>query len=547
MKIHICFWFGCIGALASLTAQENPLPVRGTVTTSYEALRALERGNEGVSQANEPTTLLQAAHYKVDLAATPATITVTMRVQQFKAGTTSTPIMPGDVSIDDLQPADAPLFVKQELLHLVTEQVGKQELRFRLFPAQADSIVCLPCASATISFSGLAKGEAIECRIDEAMQTLRADGTLGIPARGARVSWKKSLAVEHEALPPSEWTWRHEVVVVEQEGRLSLCSFSQAETRAGNSTEAQLLLPADVGQIEVSGEQLDQHFVQREADGSQRLSLRWKGERQLNRAIELRYEKRVSALQETWVLVAPRGNAEKADLAQFHLVDQAHRKFSGEMMSGPFAPQTLSQSMQKQLRGNAYFLIDAPKGETAIQQKILPIASTADAMITKARWETRAELDGSTLSTGQLELQYRNGARLPLRLPENAVLLSCSANQQQLAPVIAAPGLLEIALPQEQKELSVVTLIISYTERIAKFAPLEGQMSLRLPSTPYFINSLQWQIVLPTEYAAEVAGNLTRPNASTAAPNQILLEKNLCREETPQAEIFYNRNNKLNR
>lgn len=127
------------------------------------------------------------------------------------------------------------------------------------------------------------------------------------------------------------------------------------------------------------------------------------------------------------------------------------------------------------------------------------------------------------------------------------MLLSCSANQQQLAPVIAAPGLLEIALPQEQKELSVVTLLISYTERIAKFAPLEGQMGLRLPSTPYFINSLQWQIVLPTEYAAEVAGNLTRPNASTAAPNQILLEKNLCREETPQAEIFYNRNNKLNR
>jgi hypothetical protein len=90
-------------------------------------------------------------------------------------------------------------------------------------------------------------------------------------------------------------------------------------------------------------------------------------------------------------------------------------------------------------------------------------------------------------------------------------------------------------------------LTISYTERMEKFAPLEGQLSLRLPGTSYFINSLQWQLVLPAEYTAEVAGNLTRPASGSTQANVILLEKNLCRDETPQAEIFYNRNNKLNR
>ena len=545
MKTHICFWWGCVGALASVLAQENPTSVQGSVTLPYETLRALEREKNPPNR--EPVTLLQSAQYRVDLSTKPATITATMRVQQFAEGWAATALLPGDVSIIDLQPADAPLQVKQDILQLITQEQGKQELTFRMFTAQPDSFRTLPCASATISFSGIKEGMAIECKIDATVKALRGNGTLSIPARGGQISWQEVAPTITDTLPPSEWTWRHEVVVMEQDGRLSMNSFSQAETTEGDTAEAQLLLPAGVSHIEASGEHLEPLSVQRLADGSQRLVLRWKGERQLNRAIEVRYQKRVSALQETWLLEAPRGSVEKADLAQFHLADQALRKFSGEGMSGPFAPQTLSETMQKCLLGQAYFLIDAPQGQASIQQSIMPIASTADAMIIKARWDTRIELDGATLTTGQLEVQYRNGARLPLRLPEKAVLLSCSANENEIVPVIAAPGLLEISLPAQDRSMITTKLTISYTERMEKFAPLEGQLSLRLPGTSYFINSLQWQLVLPAEYTAEVAGNLTRPASGSTQANVILLEKNLCRDETPQAEIFYNRNNKLNR
>ena len=547
MKTHICFWWGCVGALASLMAQENPSSVQGTVTLPYETLRALEREKKSPLPSDKPLTLLQSAQYRVDLSTAPATITATMRVQQFSEGWASTALLPGDVSIADLQPADTPLQVKQEMLQLITQQQGKIELTFRMFTSQPDSFLTLPCASATISFSGLKQGAVLECKIDGVVQALRGNGTISIPARGGLLSWQEVAPASVETLPPSVWTWRHEVVVVEQDGRLSMNSFSQAETTAGDTAEAQLLLPAGVSHIETSGEHLEPMSVQRLADGTQRLVLRWKGDRQLTRAVELRYQKRVSALQDAWLLEAPRGNAEKADLAQFHLADQAQRKFSGDGISGPFAPQTLSKTMQKCLQGQAYFLIDAPQGQASIQQNIMPIASTADAMITKARWDSRIELDGATLTTGQLEVQYRNGARLPLRLPEKAVLLSCSANEIEIAPVIAAPGLLEISLPAQDRSMVTTKLTISYTERMEKFAPLEGQMSLRLPGTSYFINSLQWQLVLPAEYTAEVAGNLTRPTSGSTQANIILLEKNLCRDETPQAEIFYNRNNKLNR
>lgn len=534
--------------MASMMAQENPPPVQGTVTLPYETVRLLDRYKETLPPARiEPMSFLQAAHYQVDVSSAPAKITATMRVQHLSPGVAHTTVLPSSVSIDELQPADAPLLVKKEFLQLITQQVGKQELRFRMMPAQADAFVCLPCASATISFVGLPEGEALECEMDGEMQIIRGNRTLGIPAMGAKLSWKKVRVTETEALPPSNWTWRHEVVVAEQEGMLSVRAFSQAETNAGDTLQAELLLPAGVSQILAAGNALDQQSVQRDADGTQRLVLRWKGERQLNREIEVRYQKRVSNVQQEWLLDAPRGPEGAVHATQFYLVDQAQRKFSGAGVSGPFAPQTLTKQLQNGLQGSAYFLIDAPKGQASVQQQVMPVATTADAMITKVRWDTRTELDGATLTTGQLELQYRNGSRLPLRLPEKAVLLSCYVNQLQLAPVIAAPGLLEIPLPHSDKALATITLTISYTERIEKFAPLEGQISLRLPSTPFFINSLQWQITMPTEYTAEVAGNLTRPSANTSAPNLILLEKNLCREETPLAEIFYNRNNKLNR
>lgn len=547
MKTNLCFWCGCLSALSALSAQEPSPAVQGTVTLPYETLRALDREKEHPPARAPLPTVLQSAHYVVDLATTPPTITAKMRVQHFSEEWATTPILAGDVSLADLQPVDVAILVKDDMLQCVSSQRGKQELSFRLITPQPNLLACLPCVSATISFTGLKQGAALECTINDAVQVLNGEATLGIPARGARISWQEVAPVTQETLPPSEWTWRHEVAVVEEDGLVAMTSFSQAETTGGDTRQAQLIFPAGLSHIEAQSDHLDQQSLQRLADGSQLLTLRWKGERQLNRAVVIQGQKRVSNLQGTWQFQAPRGQAEKPDLAQFYLADQAQRKFSAEGLTGPFAPQTLSRTLQTRMQGRAYYVMDAPAGVISINQNIMPVASTADALMTKARWETRLELDGASLTTGQLEIQYRNGARLPLRLPEKAVLLSCSANDQEISPVIAAPGLWEISLPQHQQTMGSTKVILSYTERVEKFAPLEGQLSMRLPGTSYFINSLQWQLTLPAEYAAEVAGNLTRPATSTAGAHLILLEKNLCRDETPQAELFYNRSNKLNR
>lgn len=547
MKINLCFWCGCLSALASLSAQESTTGVQGTVTLPYETLRALDREKEPPPVRAPLSTLLQSAHYVVDLATTPPSITAKMRVQHFADEWATTPILAADVSLADLQPADAVILVKDDMLQCVSLVRGKQELSFQLITTEPNSLVCLPCVSATISFVGIKQGAALECTINDVEQLLHGESKLVIPARGAHISWQEVTPMKQEALPPSEWTWRHEVAVVEEDGLVAMTCVSHAETQAGDTREAQLIFPSDLSHIEAQSDHLDQQSLQRLADGSQLLTLRWKGERLTNRTVLIHGRKRVTHLQETWQFQAPRGHAEKSDLAQFYLADQAQRKFSAAGLTGPFAPQTLSRMLQTRIQGRAYYLMESPTGVISIKQTIMPVASTADALMTKARWETRLELDGASLTTGQLDIQYRNGARLPLRLPEKAVLLSCSANDQEITPVIAAPGLWEISLPQHQQTMGSTKVILSYTERVEKFAPLEGQLSMRLPGTSYFINSLQWQLTLPAEYSAEVAGNLTRPATSTAGSHLILLEKNLCRDETPQVELFYNHSNQLNR
>lgn len=547
MKIHIGIWWGCFTALASLMAQENVPAISGMVNLPYETVRALERKQCNSMLHAVPPSLLSSAHYRIDLSTNPATIRTSMTVQNYADTWNDTPLLPESVSLSELQPTDAAIRIKDGSLQFISQEKGKRDINFRLTPSEENSLVTLPCACASLAFVGLPEGKLLECVINDVVRVLSKNGELPIPAQGARMTWRLITPTEQEALPPSRWQWRHEVAVVENNGLLVMTSHSQAETNEGDTREAELILPAGVNQIEVASESLDQQILQRIEGGSQRLLLLWKGERQLNRAVSVRYQKRVSSLQPIWILEAPRGHLEKSDLVRFHLADQPQRKFSATGLSGPFSPQSLSSAMQQELRGDAYFLIDAPLGQISLGQVMMPVASMADAVINKARWDTRIESDGASLTAGQIDVQYRSGARLTMRLPENAILLSCSADDQEIVPIIPAPGVLEMVLPRHQSAMTGTKVLLSYTERLEKVAALEGQISLKLPHTSYLIHGMQWQVTLPVDYSAEIAGNMTRPTTLNSAPNVILLEKNLCRDETPQTEIFYNRHNNSHR
>jgi hypothetical protein len=66
-------------------------------------------------------------------------------------------------------------------------------------------------------------------------------------------------------------------------------------------------------------------------------------------------------------------------------------------------------------------------------------------------------------------------------------------------------------------------------------------LKLSLPQTPLFLHSLLWHIDLPPGYQAETHGNLTRIAATGGTPSRISLRKNLCRDERPEVQVFYQR------
>jgi hypothetical protein len=70
---------------------------------------------------------------------------------------------------------------------------------------------------------------------------------------------------------------------------------------------------------------------------------------------------------------------------------------------------------------------------------------------------------------------------------------------------------------------------------------VEGTLKLSLPRTPLFLHSLLWHIDLPQGYQAETHGNLTRVTATGGPPSRISLRKNLCRDERPETQVFYQR------
>jgi len=99
-------------------------------------------------------------------------------------------------------------------------------------------------------------------------------------------------------------------------------------------------------------------------------------------------------------------------------------------------------------------------------------------------------------------------------------------------------GKLKVALTP-QGETSRLTC--SFTRTGDALDPVEGTLKLSLPQTPLFIHSLLWNIDLPSGYQAETSGNLTRDSVSGAPPSRISLRKNLCRDERPEIQVFYQR------
>jgi hypothetical protein len=171
------------------------------------------------------------------------------------------------------------------------------------------------------------------------------------------------------------------------------------------------------------------------------------------------------------------------------------------------------------------------------------VAATAEGVVTNAEWTLKIEPDGAMLATGEMTIEHKSPLDFEFDTPEGMKLLACEMAGRPVSPVDLGDGRLKVTLPPHGANSR---LSCTFTGSITPLHPVEGTMKLSLPKVPLFIHSLLWSLDLPPGYQAETHGNLTRVSTTSGPPSRIALRKNLCRDERPEIQVFYQRTD-LNR
>ena len=169
----------------------------------------------------------------------------------------------------------------------------------------------------------------------------------------------------------------------------------------------------------------------------------------------------------------------------------------------------------------------------------LPLVETARAVVETATAKTRIVSDGALLTEISYDIRHSRAMPWRVNLPEGSQLLDAKIDGQPVQPGDRGERTLEFALPSE-KELNSVSL--SYTEKKPAFKPVSGQIAVELPETDLLIHGLDWELRIPVAYEiAAFEGNVeSAPGDKCDSASRVIpLHKELCKNERPRAEFFY--------
>ena len=169
----------------------------------------------------------------------------------------------------------------------------------------------------------------------------------------------------------------------------------------------------------------------------------------------------------------------------------------------------------------------------------LPLIETAQAVVETAMAKTQIVSDGALLTEIAYDIRHARAMPWRVNLPEGSELLDAKIDGQPVKPIDRGERTLEFALPTG-KELSAV--FVSYTAKKPAFKPVSGQIAIELPQTDLLIHWLDWELRIPVAYEiAAFEGNVeSAPGDKCDAASRVIpLHKELCKNERPRAEFFY--------
>jgi hypothetical protein len=333
---------------------------------------------------------------------------------------------------------------------------------------------------------------------------------------------------------PSRWNLDAQAVVSFAEGKLNYAARLAANTDNGSGLAMELELPAGFEVTKVSGADLGHWRATTEANQARRLYLRWQTRDVLRRQVEIEYNAPQSLTGAEWNLKAPRLLDGENNPPLFAVLTEPGLELTGAAQAA--GPRQLPAWMVKQVEGRTSLVV---VGEAPLTAKWLPLVETAQAVVETASAKTRIVSDGALLSEIDYSIRHEHALRWSIDLPEGSELLAASIDGQPVKPIDRGDRVLEFALPGG-KQLSAVSL--SYTAKKPAFKPVSGQIAVELPQTDLLVHWLDWELRIPVAYEiAAFEGNVeSAPCDKTDAASRVIpLRKELCKNERPRAEFFY--------
>ena len=520
---------------------------KAEVRIPYGELKQLLARAEPTAKPKTPKPALLSARLRLSIENKRPVIDATFRSTSFSDDIALVPLLDGDITLETQQPADAPVIIDGNSLCLSLGKAGTHTLQLRLLPVTGEdgfSLSLPPCPSAIFETGDLPADQSVVLIHDEREETLASGQVRPLPHSGKNLTIRLLDSREtHEALRPPEpstWAWQHQALVIPADGELVYQLITRASAADGSGVEGLLPLPPDAQDVTVTSEDLLSHTKIRGENRSLALSLTWKTRGILDRQLMIAYRMPLRPLDRTWHLQAPGGEGTRT---RFIIAASPVLAYAADGLSGLLSPQGLPAAIAESLKGNTCHHLETSHAADLTVTPI-PVAATAEGVVTSSEWSLKIEPDGAMLTTGMLAIEHKSQLGFVFDTPEGMKLLSCEVAGKPVAPVDLGGGTLKVTLTPTGGNSR---LVCSFTGRTTPLDPVEGTMKLALPKVPLFIHSLLWHLDLPSGYQAETHGNLMRvPVTSSGPPSRISLRKNLCRDERPEIHVFYQRSD-LNR
>ena len=545
---------------------EVPSLEKAEVTLPYLELKKLWEAAQAAEKLATPSPppeppppgVVLSANFKADLSGGHVALDAEFKVESFSDKWESIPLMEAGPSVLSADPVDTRLTFVDKKLCVSTKKTGPATIKVHFsdqaFPTGQNPTLLrlggVNSAVASLEITGLPEGRLIKEHGGAVLPLRDGKVTAALHPFGddLALEWEDAKMAPVEIAPPpppqpSEWTVQNEVLVYEDEGQLHHVVHAHLTALNGSALEATVLLPAHARSVKLESADLDLWKMAQSTEVSSEVRIHWQTRDLMERDVTLSYSLQQLPLAPTWELKAPYLSSENRTHSLFIFPLTPGIEFQCAGLRGPILPSRLPRWMADQVKDTEFGAVDA-SNTASLQCRLLPRVDTAEAIVPQAKYTTRLVTDGSTITEAHFDIEHEQSLYWSFSLPEKSELLKCAVDDVPTRPIARDQGRLELPLTAAQGKKSTTTSItLSYTAQKGKLAPLEGDVTLELPLTPLLVEQTDWSVEIPGAYEVSVPEDQMEiargKDSSQDSANTIHLIKKLCRNERPQAQLFY--------